>query len=89
MSFVVVVHNVTITLTSRHDSAVVFQSVVVGLATIGPAQMLQSIVHTPTWMNILIIISVCTIYTSVVRVAHQFCCQSFLGKFLKLNIFKL
>ena len=44
-----------------------FQSLFMGIATIGPAQMLQSIIGTPTWLNILIMLSVCTIYTSVVR----------------------
>ena len=42
------------------------QSFFMGIATLGPAQILQSIMGTPTWLNILIMISVCTIYTSIV-----------------------
>ena len=38
-----------------------------GITALGPAHALKSVSGVPVWINILVIMTICTIYTSIVR----------------------
>ena len=38
-----------------------------GITALGPAHALKSVSGVPVWINILVIMIICTIYTSIVR----------------------
>ena len=44
----------------------ILQTIAMGVATFGPATALESVTGVTYWVHIIIIIAICTVYTSIV-----------------------